>query len=158
MNEQIRRCVPDDAVAMAAIYDPIVANTAISFEETPPGAQEMRRRIALAGERYPWLAFEREGRLAGYVRSSKHRERAAYRWSVDVGVYVDPAVRRGGIGRRLYLALFEVLAAQGYFTAIAGVVLPTPRAWAYTAASVFPTSARTTTSALNSAAGTTSCG
>jgi len=45
-TEIIRRCALDDATALAEIYDPIVANTVISFEETPPGPNEMRRRIA----------------------------------------------------------------------------------------------------------------
>jgi len=62
-----RRCRLDDATAVAAIYDPIVADTTISFENVPPGAVEIRRRIADAGDRFPWLVFERDGIVAGYV-------------------------------------------------------------------------------------------
>ena len=35
-SEVFRRATPADAPALAAIYDPIVADTIISFEETPP--------------------------------------------------------------------------------------------------------------------------
>jgi phosphinothricin acetyltransferase len=84
----------------------------------------MARRIVAAGERYPWLAFEQDGTLAGYAYASAHRSRAAYRWSVDVSVYVDATVRRSGIGSRLYAKLFEILAAQGFHSAFAGVTLP----------------------------------
>jgi phosphinothricin acetyltransferase len=113
VTQRIRRCTPGDAEAIAAIYDPIVANTIVSFEETPPGA-----------DRFPWLALESDGRFAGYVYASQHRARAGYRWSVDVSVYVAPEARRQGVARRLYRSLFEVLATQGYYGAFAGVTLP----------------------------------
>jgi L-amino acid N-acyltransferase YncA len=124
VNERIRRCAPGDAEAIAAIYDPIVANTTISFEETPPGATEIRRRIVTAADAYPWLALERQGTFAGYVYASPHRSRAAYRWSVDVSAYVAPQFYRSGIGGRLYTVLFELLALQGYNAAYAGIALP----------------------------------
>jgi len=114
----------DDAAGVAAIYDPIVAHTAISFEEFPPGPAEMRRRIADAGDMYPWLVCERGGRVSGYVYASAHRARAAYRWSVDVSAYVAPEARRLGIARRLYQVLLPILEAQGYGSAFAGIALP----------------------------------
>jgi phosphinothricin acetyltransferase len=52
--------------------------------------------------------------------------RAAYQWSVDTSVYVHSECRRCGIGRGLYTSLFEILAAQGYFNAYAGITLPNP--------------------------------
>lgn len=124
MTEIIRRSTPADGAALAAIYDPIVATTTISFEETPPGGAEMTRRIAAAGERFPWLVCERSGEIAGYVYASAHRSRAAYRWSVDVSAYVAAGARRLGVARRLYDELFRILAAQGYCAACAGVTLP----------------------------------
>ena len=53
-----------------------------------------------------------------------HRVRAAYQWSVDASAYVHPDFRRRGIGRALYVSLFEILRAQGYFNAYAGITLP----------------------------------
>lgn len=120
----IRRCTPDDAHAVAAIYDPIVADTMISFEDTPPGPEEMRRRIVAAGDLYPWLAFDRGGEVLGYAYASPHRSRAGYRWSVDVSVYVSSSARRSGVARALYSRLFDVLARQGYYRPFAGVALP----------------------------------
>ncbi|MDQ6931819.1 MAG: N-acetyltransferase family protein [Candidatus Eremiobacteraeota bacterium] len=120
----IRRCTPDDAAALATIYDPVVANTIMSFELIPPGSDEMRRRITNAGDVLPWLVFERAGCVLGYVYASPHRGRAAYRWSVDVSAYVAPEARRLGIGRRLYAQLFSILTAQGYCAAFAGMTLP----------------------------------
>jgi phosphinothricin acetyltransferase len=41
-----------------------------------------------------------------------------------VAVYISPAYRRRNLGKALYTALFEVLRAQGYFKAFAGITLP----------------------------------
>ncbi len=158
MSEIIRRCTPADAQALAAIYDPIVAHTVISFEDAPPGPSELRRRIGEAGDRFPWLAFERESEVLGYAYASAHRARAAYRWSVDVSVYVAPAAHRCGIARRLYATLFDVLASQGYCAAFAGVALPNEASCNLHLRWVSALSGRIMRSISSSDDGTTSCG
>lgn len=113
-----------DAAACLAIYAPYVATTAVSFEEVVPAAEQFATHIAQCSERYPWLVAEDAGRVAGYAYAIGHRARAAYRWSVDVGIYVDPARHRRGTGRALYAALLELLRRQRLRSAIAGVTLP----------------------------------
>ncbi len=120
----IRLAGPSDARGVAAIYDPVVASTAISFEVEPPGETEMERRIEAALSFAPWLVWEEGGSVAGYVYASRHRDRAAYQWSVDVTAYTHEAHRRKGIGRALYLALFELLRFQRFQRAHAGITLP----------------------------------
>jgi L-amino acid N-acyltransferase YncA len=68
--------------------------------------------------------LEEDGEVAGYAYASQHNSRAAYRWAVDVAVYVDPSRRRRGAGRRLYGALLEELRERGYRIACAGITLP----------------------------------
>ena len=123
----IRLATASDAAAIAAIYDPVVARTAISFETDPPGPAEMARRIESVLPFAPWLVDDTAGSIRGYAYASKHRERAAYRWCVDVTVYVDAAHRRRGVGRKLYEVLFELLRLQGFYAAHAGVTLPNPQ-------------------------------
>jgi L-amino acid N-acyltransferase YncA len=120
----IRLAKADDGAAVARIYDPVVARTAISFELDPPGPAEMRRRIVAALAFAPWLVEERDGVVRGYAYASRHRERAAYQWSVDVAVYVDEEHRRSGVGTTLYEKLFRLLRLQGFYVAHAGVTLP----------------------------------
>jgi phosphinothricin acetyltransferase len=120
----LRLATPDDGAACAAIYRPCVADAAISFELDPPDAAEMAARIARIVARTPWLVAVRAGRVVGYAYAGPHRERAAYRWSVDVAVYVDAAAHRGGVGRALYGALLAIVARQGFRNAYAGVTLP----------------------------------
>ncbi len=84
----------------------------------------MRRRIAKTLETLPWLVCEHHGQIIGYAYASPHRERAAYRWSVDVSAYVRDGHRRKGVGRALYTSLFELLRLQGFHNALAGITLP----------------------------------
>src|SRR5260370_36794963 len=90
-----------DAHAIAAIYAPIVENTIISFEEVPPSDAQMRERIDRVTCRFPWLVAEWDGELLGYVYAGPHRDRAGYRWSVDVSAYVHARSRRQGVASSL---------------------------------------------------------
>jgi phosphinothricin acetyltransferase len=118
----IRLARADDAGAVASIYRPYVTDTPISFEEEAPNAVEMARRISRP--LYPWLVAELDGRVVGYVSTSPMRDRAAYRWSVETGIYVSAKAQGRGIGRQLLQAHLNLLERQGFVTAIAGISLP----------------------------------
>jgi phosphinothricin acetyltransferase len=126
MTMEIRLAASEDAADIAEIYRPIVVSTPISFETEPPDAEEIRRRIHATLPKLPWLVCVHQGRVTGYAYSSPHKARAAYQWSVDASVYVHSEFRRCGTGAGLYTSLFEILAAQGYFNAFAGIALPNP--------------------------------
>jgi phosphinothricin acetyltransferase len=71
-----------------------------------------------------WLVAERDGQVIGYAYGGSHRERAAYNWTVEVSAYVDQSTQRGGVGRELYLALFDELKRRNYRLLVAGITLP----------------------------------
>lgn len=122
----IRFATPDDGPALAEIYRPAVVERPTSFELEPPDAAEMARRVEKIAGKFPWLVYERDGSVIGYAYASQHRDRAAYQWSVDVSAYVSIDAHRGGIGRALYSALFDILVEQGFINAYAGITLPNP--------------------------------
>jgi L-amino acid N-acyltransferase YncA len=115
-----------DAPAMLAIYRHYVEGTAISFEEQVPSIEEYAARVGKYVAGWAGVVAELEGRVIGYAYGSSHRERAAYRWSVETTVYVAAGAQRCGIGRALYGALLPMLADAGYCNAYAGVALPNP--------------------------------
>jgi phosphinothricin acetyltransferase len=120
----VRDASENDATACSAIYAPYVRETAISFEGAPPSPAQMAERIAAATRRHAWVVLEDDDRLVGYAYGGPHQERAAYRFSCEVSVYVEEGRRRAGSGRVLYEALFERLAARGYLMAVAGMTVP----------------------------------
>jgi phosphinothricin acetyltransferase len=120
----IRQATVDDAAALQAIYAPYVESTPVSFETVVPRVDEFAARIAKSLSKWQYLVAERDGLIVGYAYGSSHRERAAYQWSVEVSAYVDPSCHRQGIGRALYVNLFDDLIAMGYCTAFAGITLP----------------------------------
>src|ERR1700690_3454772 len=91
-----------DASVCRGVYAPSVRDTAVSFEEEVPSVDEFEGRIRKTTASYPWLGMELDGRVVGYAYATQHRPRAAYRWTVEVTVYIDRQFHRAGIGRRLY--------------------------------------------------------
>jgi phosphinothricin acetyltransferase len=122
-----------DAARIAEIYAPYVRETTISFEEVAPDADAIVGRMRAADDRYPWLVAsgDASGEIAGYAYATHHRERAAYRWSVDVSVYLDERFHRRGIASKLYSSMFAILTKQGYVNAFAGVTQPNPASVAF---------------------------
>ena len=122
----IREATGDDGAACAAIYEPYVHDTVITFETVPPAADEMAARIADSQREHSWLVAEDEGRVVGFAYGGQYKVRAAYAWACEVSVYLEMGRRRTGLGRALYEALFARLADRGFLTAVAGMTLPNP--------------------------------
>ena len=108
----IRVATEADAEEILAIYAKYIEQTAITFEYVVPSIEEFRSRIRHTLERFPYLAAEKDGKIAGYAYVSSFKERAAYDWSVETTIYVNQKKKRMGIGGKLYAALEEALRAQ----------------------------------------------
>jgi L-amino acid N-acyltransferase YncA len=121
MTVTVRDAAAADAAAVAAIYAPLVTDTIISFEEEPPSATEMAERIAAS---QAWLVAEEDGEVVGYAYAARFHPRAAYRWSTEVSIYLVPAARGRGIGKRLLGELLERLKEMGFVNVFGGTSLP----------------------------------
>jgi phosphinothricin acetyltransferase len=113
-----------DAYQIAELYAPLVTEGAVSFEEVAPDAAEIMWRIEEKTAQYPWLVADHAGQVAGYTYATGWRTRAAYDWSCETTIVVDPAFHRRGVGRALLTGICAVLAAQGYTRACAVVTIP----------------------------------
>ena len=122
---EIRSATADDAAAIAAIYNPYVAHTCITFETDAVSAEEMHARIAGGDEaNLPWLVAMSNGVVSGYAYASKWKGRCAYRYAAESTVYLDPSSQGHGVGRQLYIALLDRLKSRGIRTIIGGIALP----------------------------------
>jgi phosphinothricin acetyltransferase len=122
---QVRRAEERDCERIAEILrDEILGNFA-HFATEPQSAEDVRNDFARFAHTHPWLvAVCDEEPVAGFARAGPWKSRGAYRWTVEVGVYVCGRLRRRGVGRALYAALFPAIEAAGYRTVLAGIALP----------------------------------
>ena len=133
MSEKIimRQATMADAEAILNIYAKYISDTTVSFEIEVPTVEEFQKRMEKIQAQFPWLVCEIDGVVAGYAYASKHAQRAAYRWSADLSVYIDEKYHRRHMADALYTAIYAMLKAQGYYTVYAGVSTPNPKSEAF---------------------------
>ncbi|MDP2764180.1 MAG: N-acetyltransferase family protein [Brevundimonas sp.] len=106
MTLALRDAVLSDLPAITVLYAREVEYGTATFETTPPDLDEMTRRFAAVKQlALPWLVAEVDGGFAGYAYASPFRPRPAYRYGVEVSIYVGDGARRRGVGRALLEAL-----------------------------------------------------
>jgi len=121
----VRSTTTDDAAAIADIYNHYVRETVVTFEEEPVDADEMAGRIRESqSDSLPWLTAELDGAVVGFAFAGKWKGRCAYRFSVEVTVYLAPDAGGRGLGSRIYEHLLPLLKEQGIRTALGGIALP----------------------------------
>lgn len=114
-----------DAEAVAGIYNHYVTETIITFEEEAVSSAEIYQRLQdVQSSSLPWLVAEQAGEVVGYAYGSQWKGRCAFRFSMEVTVYVSPGRLGYGIGSRLYSQLLPALRERGIHVAIAGIALP----------------------------------
>lgn len=123
---RLRNATKKDSVRLAEIYSHYVQNTTVTFETDPPTAEEMSKRIGRFQKTHAWLVAEVDGVVQGYAYGSPFKERAAYRYSAELTVYVDKDHCCKGIGKELFGELLGHLRLSGYVQAIGGIALPNP--------------------------------
>lgn len=97
----IRSVRPDDAAAIAAIYNEYVLHSTISFETEPLTPEAMRERIAQVVGSHPYLVEEVGGVIVGYCYAHPWKDRAAYSRTWETTIYLHPEWRGRGLGARL---------------------------------------------------------
>jgi phosphinothricin acetyltransferase len=124
---QLRTADPNDAGAIARIYNHYVTNSTVTFEEGVVDHEEMARRVReVLAKGLPWILASEAQAILGYAYATPWRTRSAYRQSVEVTVYLAPQHTGKGIGSRLYTTLLNQLQQSGFRTAIGVIALPNP--------------------------------
>ena len=113
-----------DAEAIAALYNPYVLNSRVTFEIDPVSTAGMAQRILSITPSYPWIAWREGGRLLGYAYLARFRSRAAYDHVAESSVYLLPDATGRGIGTALYRKLIELAPGYGISRMIGVIALP----------------------------------
>lgn len=110
-----------DTLRLCEIYTPYVEKTAITFADTPLTQADFLHKIHSP---YPMVVCEENGQVLGYAYGARFREKEAYRWAVELSIYVDENHRGKGIGKNLLRRLLLLLKAQHFQSAFSCITLP----------------------------------
>ena len=109
----IRAARPEEAAAVAAIYNDGIAGRQATFETRPREPSEI---VAWFDRGLPFLvAEEGDGPVVGFARVTPYSERPFYAGVGEHTVYVDGAARGQGLGRRLLDALAAESERRGLY-------------------------------------------
>jgi L-amino acid N-acyltransferase YncA len=107
----IRAAEPDDAPAMAAIFNQGIADRVATFEtaeQTAAGVSELIGRSRLL------LVAERGAEVVGWAKAGPYTDAHSYYDGVaEATLYVERGARRTGVGRALLEALVEAAPQVG---------------------------------------------
>lgn len=127
---ETRLARPDDASAIAEIYNHAVTTSTAVFDLRPRTLAEQREWLAQRSGAHAVIVAigtvdtdantHREGVL-GFASLSPYRDRPAYATTVESSVYVHPEHHGQGIGRVLLARLVEVATEHGFHTMIARI-------------------------------------
>ncbi|HSG57525.1 MAG TPA: GNAT family N-acetyltransferase [Paracoccaceae bacterium] len=123
----IRPAAAPDAAAIAEIWNPVIRDTAVTFnavEKTPEGLVADFAAKALAG--HGFLVAEAGGRVLGFANYSQFRGGVGYARSMEHTIILAPQAQRQGVGRALMAAIEDHARAGGAHALFAGVSAENP--------------------------------
>lgn len=137
---RIRPATPEDAAAIAALWNPWITGTAITFNPSPKTAEEVAQMIATrqaAGHGFE-VAMDggagAEDAILGFVTFAQFRAGAGYARSLEHTIILAPQARGRGIGRALMTAAETRARAGGGHQMFAGISAENPEGRAFHAA------------------------
>lgn len=119
----IRPARPDDAAAIASIYNQGIEERIATFETEPRSAEEMRAWLAEKEGRYPVVVAERAGRVVAWAGVGSYRPRACYDGVAEFSVYADREARGTGAARAALQGLIDACEQAG-FTKLVSRIFP----------------------------------
>lgn len=115
----IRAATADDAAAVAAIWNPVIDESAATFTNLRKTPEGLRADIAARGPAF--LVAEEAGQVLGFATFFQFRGGPGYVHTLEHTVILGPAARGRGVGRALMAALMAEARAQGAHSLFAGV-------------------------------------
>jgi phosphinothricin acetyltransferase len=117
----IRLATIDDAEQIRAIYNLEVETSTATFDLVARSIEQQRAWIAERSGAFSAVVADPDGRVVGFAAISPYKERAAYRTTVENGVYVDRSCQGQGVGRALMAEIIAVATTHGFHSMMARV-------------------------------------
>jgi L-amino acid N-acyltransferase YncA len=108
-----RTATPEDAAAIARVYNQGIAERVATFETRPRTEADVRAWFD--DGRHPVVVVEAEGEVIAFASTSTYRPRECYAGIAEFSVYVAREARGRGAGRLAMEALIEAAAQAGFW-------------------------------------------
>lgn len=116
---RVRPAVPEDASAIAALWNPMIRNTLSTFTTVEKSPDDIRGMI---GERPDaFFVAQEEDRCAGFVTFGPFRTGPGYTATVEHTVIVAEGAQTRGTGRILLTTAEDAARVQGHHVMVAGI-------------------------------------
>jgi L-amino acid N-acyltransferase YncA len=113
-----RPAVPEDAGAIARIYNGGIEERIATFETRARTAEEVRSWF---GGRHPVVVVEEDGEVLAFAATSEYRSRECYAGVAEFSVYADRAARGRGAGGMAMGALIPAAERAGFWKLVSRV-------------------------------------
>ncbi len=105
----------EDIPSLAEIYNYYIRNTCYTFEEKELSLEEFTIRCHTIHAKYPYIVIKNEeGKVLGYSYLDTFASRSAYRYSVDLSIYISKDHTHEGLGKILLSEIEKKAREQGY--------------------------------------------
>ena len=118
---RLRPATIEDAEQIRAIYNLEVETSTATFDLVPRSVEDQRAWLLDRSGAFTVIVAEEAEEVIGYAAISPYKERAAYRTTVENGVYVRRDQQGKGVGRALLSEMVRVAKANGFHTIIARI-------------------------------------
>jgi phosphinothricin acetyltransferase len=116
-----RLATPEDAAAIAEIYNQGIEERIATFETEPRTPADIAAAIEERGDHYPTVVAERDGRVVAWASASLYRSRPCYAGIGEYSVYVHRDARGIGAGKVVLDALFRESEARGLWKLVSRI-------------------------------------
>lgn len=115
----LRPLTEADLPAVLSTLNHAIRHTDATMDHDDKALDDLHGWLAAHHGRYPALAAEQDGRLAGYGTLSPFASRKGYLASAEISVYLAPDARGRGVGSALCVRLTDLAEQAGMSTVIA---------------------------------------
>ena len=116
----VRSATPDDAAAIAAIYNQGIEDRVATFETHFRSPEDVQ---AWFDDRHPILVVEQDGEVIAFASTSAYSARECYAGIAECSVYVRRDMRHHGAGRVALQALIDAAEAAGIWKLVSRVFI-----------------------------------
>ena len=135
----IRPAVPGDAPAIAAFWNPLIRDTAVTFSPLERSADEI---VAMIAARQAFVVADRGDGPVGFASYAQFRSGPGYAFVQEHTIILSEAARGLGVGRALMLTIEQIARQHGNRAMIGGVSGSNPAGIAFHAAIGYQTVGR----------------